>query len=228
MLKKVLWTIIIILVLIALAIWAPWDGMDLTFANLFGVSQPEEFSGLEVSSLKDTLVVYIDGEEQGRVDPGGGILEIPAITPGMHIIKLEKSDDEIDFYWELVQSIDFTPKLNVVMAYELGPAEIFSQGHSIYARDSIGNSEESLAKMNVSANVENAEVKLDGNKIGETPIEDYDLSLDSVHTLTIEREGYESLEFEILPTEQEDRDKLKGIELFIDTHLFWIPIEFSS
>ncbi|MBD3363199.1 PEGA domain-containing protein [Candidatus Dojkabacteria bacterium] len=230
MAKKIIYTTLIILFLISLALWSPWEEYDISFARIFGVKEIEHLSGLELFSLKGELELYLDDEYKGSITPEGGSFVLDDIEKGNHILRISRKSDNPNEYFEVVKSVNFVENLKVVLAYELGPSEEFSQGHIFYARkNSIANPDSTTAMLNINCQgCEEANVFLDEIEIGKTPVEGYQLDLGKVHNLKLEKQNYEDLEFTILPDSQEDRDKLKGIELFIDVNLFLIPIEIEQ
>lgn len=222
---------LILIVLILLALWSPWKQYNWSIASLFGVEEVEKFAGLEVYSLKDTLNIYFDDELIGEVSPDEGVFEKTDVKPGNHIIKLTKKVESENSYYVYTKAINFVEDFDVVVAYELGPTEIFSQGHVFYVgKDTVSYSdqEKRIARLNISTEQDGVEIYLDNDRIGETEVEDYELSLTKLHKIKLTKKNYESLEFDILPDKQEDRDKLAGYELFIDAQLFLIPLKIDK
>jgi hypothetical protein len=219
--------LVFVILLVGIAIWAPFEGIDLSISGLFGVEKSNQISSLRVISLKDSIRVYLDGEQRGETSPEGGVLEIPDVVPGTHIIKLEKVADVEDSqsgYFEFVKSIDFLDSYSVVLAYELGPSAEFSQGHVLLAQNTTQKGDENQTRLNIDVVNTPAEVFIDGNSIGMTPIKNYPISLSSIHDLKFEKDGYENLEFTILPESEEDRKKLSEVDLYLETRLFQIPL----
>lgn len=214
---------LVIFVLILIAIWAPFEEVDLSISRLFGVEQVNKLSSLKVISLKDGITVYMNGEKRGETTPEGGVLEIPDITPGTHIIKLEKISENGE-YFEFLKSIDFVDGYSVVIAYELGPTQKFSQGHVLYAKKSANVSDKDETSINIDVLNTQAEIFIDGASIGNSPIRNYSLSLSDIHNVKIVKGGYEDLEFTILPELEDDRKKLKEVDLYIEAQLFLIPL----
>ncbi len=216
---------IIILILLAflLAIWSPWNSWNISLTRLLGIDPPEEIGGLQVSSLAGTLEVYIDGSLKGTVDPEKSPLTIPAVEPGERQIKLIRKSDVEGAFYQFNQLVKFESGVDVILAYELGPTAEFSEGHLIYATKTakVANPELSL---NIVSSAEGSNVKIDDLDVGQTPIVTYKLDLTKQHKLVISKLGFDSQEFVILPTEQKDRDKLKGYNLNVNVDLFLQPI----
>jgi hypothetical protein len=223
--NKLITIIIIVLALTAIAFWAPFERYDLSISGLFGVQKTDQYSGLQVVSLKDSLGVYIDGDKKGEILPEEGTFEITDINPGTHVVRLEKiGDDSSSSYFEYVRSVDFLDAYSVVLAYELGPSAEFSQGHILYAQRTTNEVEDGKTRLNIDVVNTTAEVFLNGSSIGSTPIQNYELSLSSIHEIRLAQKGYEELEFSILSDSQVDREKLKEVDLFLEARLFLIPI----
>ncbi|MCA9379378.1 PEGA domain-containing protein [Candidatus Dojkabacteria bacterium] len=212
---------ILLLVGFLCALWSPWNSWNLSLPVLLGMEPAPEIGGLQVTSLAGDVVIYIDGFEMGQVASGESITISP-IDPGERQIRLKRVSDVDNAYWEFNRLVKFESGIDVVIAYELGPTEEFSEGHVIYATKSpaVING----IKLNLDATVEGATVLLDGNEIGSTPLVSEVLSLDSQHTLKITKSGYEEQEFKLLPEDQADRDKVAGFNLNVTVNLFLQPL----
>ncbi|MCA9385785.1 PEGA domain-containing protein [Candidatus Dojkabacteria bacterium] len=221
MIKKIFGYTIFTLLLLGVAAWSPWESWDLSFFTLLGIEEQTEYAGLEVYSLKDEFDVYIDGISVGSVSPEFGSLSVPQIEPGSHIVTL-RSDKEN--FFEFTRPIDFHRGLSVVVAYELGPSKVFSQGHVFYALGETVD-EGGMATLTINTAQSDVSVLLDGAELGQSPINELELDLSKNYTIVLKKEGYEELEFNILPETQEERDQLSGLDLFIDASLFLIPFD---
>jgi hypothetical protein len=117
----------------------------------------------------------------------------------------------------------FEEGVNVIASYELGPVESnhFTEGHIFYAEKSFSNDETTL---NITSSPNDARFYLDDQLIGNTPLTDYEIDLQSRHSVRLEKEGYETIEFTILPDSQSARDRLKGYELNLEINMFRYPL----
>jgi hypothetical protein len=219
--KKTFWSFIIVILLIGLAVWAPWNNWNLSWKGLLGLEKPEGLSGLTVYSLAGTMEVYVDSEFQGEASPSTSPYEIDAIDPTEHKIELVRKGTEEDSYFKFSRTLNFQPGINSILSYELGPTKEFSAGYIFYA--SSKGSLESKTTILINSNPDGAKVSMDDVSIGNTPIRNLEVDVSKTHKLKFEADGYEPLEFEILPTNQKDRDKLKGYDLVVETNLFRLP-----
>lgn len=220
--KKLLTIIFIVFGLIFLAAWSPWQNWNLSWINLLGIESKDEFAGLNVNSLAGDLDVSVDGEFQGTANSESGFLEIAPVEPGEHLIAISRKGSDQQ-YTEIVRKINFEAGVDVIIGYELGPTEEFSEGHILTTRKSyVGESGTFLEVFSSPAGIS---VTLDGQFQGETPLKSIPLDLSGKHTLKFEKEGYDSLEIEILPDTQEERDKLNNLIINLEINLFARPID---
>lgn len=215
---------VIVLILIAFlcALWSPWTSWNISFSRLLGIEPPPQIGGLQVTSLAGELEVFVDGISQGKVTPDSSPLTIPAIDPGERQIRLKRIATVDEAYWEFNKLIKFESGVDVVISYELGPTEEFSEGHVIYATRTTDKVDG--LRLNLTSSVEDAVVKIDDVTVGNTPLVAQVISKDKQHTLLISKKGYESQEFKLLPESQEDRDKISGYNLNVLVDLFLQPI----
>lgn len=213
--------IILLLVGFLCALWSPWNSWNLSLPVLLGMEPAPEIGGLQVTSLAGDLEIFIDGFPMGSVASGESVTITP-VDPGERQIRIKRTSSVDNAYWEFNRLIKFESGIDVVVAYELGPTEEFSEGHVIYAT----KSPEKIngIKLNLDSTVDGAKVLLDGNEIGTTPLVSQVLSLDSQHTLKISKDGYEDQEFKLLPEAQEERDKVAGFNLNVIVGLFLQPL----
>lgn len=214
--------IILILIAVLCAIWSPWNSWNISIAQLFGIEPPKQIGGLQVTSLAGELEVFIDGQSRGKVNTETSPLLIPAVTPGERQIRLVRTSQVTGAYWEFNRLIKFESGVDVVLSFELGPTEEFSEGHLIYATKNNELTENLLLAVN--SGVDGAEVLVDDLRAGTTPLAGYVLTRDKQHRVVISAPGYETQEFTILPEDQTQRDKLKGFYLNVDVNLFLLPI----
>jgi len=224
-LRKIIITVLGIVVIAALAVWSPWNKWNMSWLNLLGIESKEVFSGLQVTSLDGEMNVYVDEELVESVNPENSPLEITPIESGEHTVRLERVNSSGQ-YIDIIRKINFESAVNVVIGYEIGPTEDFSEGHIFFANKSFSANNNSVLEI-VSA-VENIKVSLDGIYIGNTPLKEHSLDISTKHKLKFEKEGYDQMEIEILPDSQEDRDKLKNLLLTIEINLFTRPIQLMT
>jgi hypothetical protein len=175
-----------------------------------------------VSSLAGEIEITLDGEKKGSVGPEGSPFLIEDISPGKKLLTLTRVADDTDSYISIERLINFDPKVDTVIAYELGPTEEFSEGHIITAFKSYINKDKT--KLNITSNVKGVDVYFDSRNIGQTPLNSIDLNINTVHKLKFEKKGYETLEISLLPEEEEERMKLAGYDINLEVNLFLIPI----
>ncbi|MFQ5492823.1 MAG: hypothetical protein ACE5DX_01540 [Candidatus Dojkabacteria bacterium] len=219
-LKKIALVILILSGLLVLAVWSPWQNWNLSLTNLLGIEAKEEFSALKVKSLTGEIDIFIDGEYRDTASPETDLLEIFPIDPGEHTVLLRRRNHED--YEEVVRKINFEPQIDVIVGYEIGPSETFSEGHILYARKSFASPGSPL--LEIFSSPEKINVFLDNQFIGETPLKDVNLDISDQRKLRFEKDGYDELEIIVLPESQEERDKLKDTILTIEINLFARPI----
>lgn len=220
--------IVLLVLCLLLAIWAPWNSFNLNIASIFGIKQAVEVSGLQVNSLSGTLDVYVDGNKVGQSLSGNEPFIKENLTPGEHLISLVKVSDIENAYWKYSKVITFYKGTTVVASFNLGPEDEFSEGHIIYATEN--PNPQNKNNLTVSVNVDGASLTMDSNS--EIPFNGsslaVELSLDQQHIIRIHKSGYEDLQFTILPSSQDDRNKLKGLNLNIDAHLMLQPVNIET
>ena len=216
--------IIILLILVAFlcALWSPWNRWNIALPQLFGIAPQAQIGGLQVTSLAGELEVFVDGNSVGSVNPETSPLVVPAIEQGERQIKLVRDTTLAGAYADFNRLIKFESGIDVVISYELGPTDEFSEGHVIYATKKLDNSADVL--LSLQANVTGADVVIDDISAGQTPIAGFKLSLDKQHKVSISKNGFDVQEFTLLPQEQNDRDKLQGYNLNVDVNLFLQPL----
>ncbi len=221
--KKVLVIVFIGVILIGLAVWSPWNRLDFSWKRILGLEKPSGFAGLTLYSLGGNMEVKIDGESKGEVNLANSPVEIGEIIPGEHDLELTRKGSEEQGYTRYFKRLNFVDSINSIISYELGPTEDYSSGYAFYAVSK--NNFDGQASLSVNSKPENAKISLDGVPIGNAPLSDIKIALNQTHKLKLEADGYEPLEFELLPTEQADRDKLQDYSLAVEVRLFKIPID---
>jgi hypothetical protein len=223
--KKFVYLIIVSLLCTLLALWSPWVNWRLDLIQLFGVVMPDQIASLQVYSLAGDIEVSLNNEFKGIAkfeDNEGYILD--RVDPGEQLITLTRVSTVEDSYWSFSKMIKFEAGTSVVLSFNLGPEEDFSEGHIIYAvkKDNL----DSVSKLNIMSNVESALIQVDTTsleQISERFIS-FNINLDSQKQVTISRRGYETLKFTILPDTQDERDKLKDYDLNLEAHLMVQPV----
>lgn len=207
----------------ACAIWSPWTNWDSTVRNVLGIETQVELARLQVSSLAGEVEIYVDDELRGSVGPEGSPFLIEDIEPGQRSVRLVRTSETSGSYIDFNSRLNFSPEIDTVIAYELGPTEQFSEGHIITAYDNF--LEDTGARLSVRTEPAGASITLDGQPLGSAPVENYALSLDRPHEMRLTKEGYEELVITLLPQEQEARDQLEGFDIAVEARLFLIPLD---
>lgn len=222
--RKIIAFLIITVLLILLGIWSPWRNLDFNINSLFGISEQKILSALQVNSLSGTLEVYVDNVLKGEVTPQTSPLFVDQIETGERLIKLVRKSDVPNSYWTFNKLAIFTKGVNVVISYNLGPEEIFSEGNIIYAVDKEDPSKSTT--LEIINNVEDFNVQMDSLPIEKISLNEYTsiLDLSKQHNVKLIKPGYETLEFSILPALQDDRDKLMPYNLIIESQMMYQPI----
>lgn len=216
---------LLVLSLILLAFWSPWQSWNIEWINIFGIDSKDSYSGLKVKSFSGEMEVFIDGESAGITTDQESFLDVYPIEPGEHSVKIARPGNN-GFYTEFERNINFEKDVDVVIGYDLGPSTLFSEGHVLTAKKSFTKGAEPI--LDILSTVVDVDVKLDGRDIGKTPLRSVPITIDSTHILTFSKKGFDSLEIEILPTEQSERDKLKDVELSLEVNLFAKPVELTA
>ena len=210
---------------VVLAFWSPWLYLKLDFAQLFGVSGPESISGLQVHSLAGELEVYLDGELKGTSSADKEPLILDRVVPGDYLLTLKRKSDARSAYWDFNKLITFVPGMSVIVSYNLGPEEIFSEGHIIYTSKKESISEKS--KLHIEMSVDDPEISIEDLSVQRINSREYlsELTFDKTHKITIKKSGYEGLEFVILPDNQDERNAVSQFNLNIDIQLMLQPVK---
>ena len=223
--RKVFRLSILIMALIGLAFWSPWQRWNLQWINIFGIDNKEIYGGLKVKSFSGELEVFLDGESVGKITDQESFLDVYPINPGEHLVKIVRPGNE-GFYTELERTLNFEKEVDVVIGYDLGPSPLFSEGHVLTAKKGYTNGQDPT--LDIVSTINDVDVKLDGKDIGKTPLRSIPVSTNSTHILTFSKNGFDSLEIEVFPTEQKERDKLKDLGLTLEVNLFAKPIELTA
>jgi hypothetical protein len=223
MLKKFLIVTMLVVFCVVCAVLAPWQNWNFNITSLFGITPPEKFARLQVSSLAGEIEIVIDGEVRGSVGPEGSPLLIEDIKPGQRLVKLVRVGEKPEAYISFERLANFSSDIDTVIAYELGPSEQFSEGHVISAFKNYLKPDTTL--LNVNTTPSDVKVSLDGAEIGRSPLQGITLDTTAVHKLRLEKQGYEPLEISLLPESPDERAKLVGYEINVEANLFLIPLK---
>lgn len=226
--KRILFVTLFIVALVLLAIWSPWLSWNIDLANFFGVKKPDAIAGLQINSLAGEMEVYVDSQSISKVTPESSPFILDRLAPGEHLITIKRTGEFASTYSTFNRLLTFEENSAVVISYNIGPDEVFSEGHVIYTTKKENLSGDSM--LNININVEDFNFTYDGMPLEQVNGKSKSIPLDfnSQHSIKISKTGYESLEFSILPETQTDRDKLKGSDLNVDVQLMLQPVEVNN
>lgn len=214
-----------ILILVLLAIWSPWNKWQVNWTNFLGIDSKDAVASLKVLSFGGEIEVYMDEEFLGSAIEPDLPLEVNPIDPGEHLITLKRKGPT-NAYTEITRKINFEPSIDVIIGFEIGPTEEFSEGHILYAKKSFIETQNTT--IDIFSFTPGISVSLNDRFIGETPLKDIPIAIDAKQKLTFSKPGYDQLEIMILPDTQEERDKIKGLKLNLEVNLFVKPINVTS
>lgn len=211
-----------------LALWSPWLQWNISLNDVFNVEEPESIAGLYVYSLSGTLEVQVDGESQGVVTPEDSPLILDTITPGDRLVTITRSALIDTSYWTFNELITFTEGVNVVISYNIGPTEEFSEGNIVSAVEKPLDQE--LNEITIQVNTEDAFVTLDNTPVQEiNPTSFRELiDLSTQHEITVSKPGFETFTFTVLPDTQEERDDLQNFNFVVNVQLLQIPVQLEE
>lgn len=226
--KKILVATLVIVALVLLAIWSPWLRWNIDLANIFGVKKPDSIAGLQINSLAGEMEVFIDNNSVGKVTPESSPFILDRLTPGEHLVTLKRTGDFASTYSSFNKLLTFEENSSVVISYNIGPDDVFSEGHVIYTTKKDNAAADS--KLNINVNTTDFNFTYDGLPVEKVNGSTKSLVLDfnMQHQIKISKSGYESLNFTILPETQSDRDKLKPLDLNVDVQLMLQPVEVNT
>lgn len=222
--RKLIFGSFLVVSCLILALWSPWIKWDFNVSSLFGVEEKEEIAGLQVISLSGDIEVFIDGVTIGTAAKDNPLI-VDRVTPEEHLVTLRRKSDIRNAYWSFNELITFEANTQVIVSYNLGPEEEFSEGHVIYAAKKSDLNKTSV--LNFEIDVEDASVQLDDiptQRITERKLTET-LNFDKQHRVVITKNGYESLEFLILPEKQEERNLLKDYDINVKVRLAALPVK---
>lgn len=224
--RKLLKIFSLVAVLILLAFWSPWNNWDYHWSNVLGIESKKEFSSLKIKSFAGEMEVFVDEESVGYVSDNDGFLEIYPIEPGEHSVRLTRPDDETGFYQDVERKLNFEKEVDVVIGYDLGPTDLFSEGHVLTARRSYTLGQNPT--LDIVSALDDVNVKIDGLDVGKTPLRSIPMSTDSTHVLVFQKKGFDPLEIELFPEDGASRAKLKDLELTLEVNLFVKPVDLTG
>ncbi|MDD3647360.1 MAG: PEGA domain-containing protein [Candidatus Dojkabacteria bacterium] len=218
--KKIGLCLLVVVIAVVLAILLPWENIGELKNKLTGGAA--DYASLKVYSLGGDMKVFVDGAEKGTVLSDTTYLEIFPIEVGKHEVKLVRIASNDIFYEEFLETISFEKGFDTVISWELGPTEESTSGWILYARRNVSAVDD--VKLNVESDPKGAQIKLDGGEASYSPLVNFALSHDKQHNLIISEEGYQTMELPILPEDEEERNLLRGYDLFLDIDLYKLPI----
>lgn len=221
---RVLKKILVVVILLALGFWSPWLYIQLDLAQFFGIQKPEEISGLQVNSLAGEIEVYLDGQFKGVSSADRTPLILDRVTPGDYLLTLKRKTDVRGSYWDFNQLISFIPSTTIIATFNLGPEELFSEGHVIYASKKENPLQPS--KLNVFTNADNSKVEFEDLNVQtiNSSHNSVQLEFDKPRKLNVSKDGYDTLEITILPEDENERRSLQNFDLNIYVYLLLQPV----
>ncbi len=226
MLKKFVVVIIIVVLAVICAVAAPWQNWNITIFSFLGLAPPTQLARLQVTSLAGELEILVDGQTKGSVGPEGSPFIIEDIEPGQRLVKLVRVSETDGAYTAFERLLNFNQDIDTVIAYELGPTEEFSEGTVITAFRSFSNDQRTT--LNIETSPGDVKASLNGQDIGLTNLEGIEIDISNIARIKLEKQGYETIELNLLPEDSAQREKLKGYEIQLEANLFLIPIRIGE
>lgn len=226
--RKFLIRILIFALLVLLAIWSPWLKWQIDFASIFGVYKPDSIAGLQVSSLAGDIEIFLDNQSVGIVNPQSSPFFLDRVAPGEHLLSIKRPGEFANTYATINRLINFEQNTTVIIVYNIGPHELFSEGHIIYATKK--GSQNQNSTLNIKVNTSDFLFGFDTDALERISTNNLTriLDLSTQHKISLSKVGYESFEFTILPDNQSERDKLKNFDLNIEISLMLQPVEVTT
>lgn len=218
--------VFIIFICILVALWSPWLYWKFDLVSLFGVKKPDPISGLQVFSLSGELEVFLDNKSYGKVKVETSPFILDKVSVGEHLITLKRTSSIKNAYWNFNKLVTFEQGTNVVISYNIGPSLEFSEGEVIYAIKKPDLTKAS--QLNINTNISEPNIQLDNaqpQRVRGSSSYSQSIALDTQHKVKISKQGFESLEFTVLPESNDDRNKLKDYDINIDSQLLYQPVE---
>lgn len=209
----------------SLGAWSPWNQWEFSILQTLGLKQSTDYSGMQVYALAGQVEVEIDGEVVGNVSVDGSPLDIYEIEPGEHLVSVSRIPDDNSndpIYYQLNRVLSFKKGINTVLAYEIGPSEEFSSGYIITSSDAIDKDKNYL---NIIVAQEDARIFINDIDAGITPLSNYEIRLDQTYKIRVEKDNYETIEFDLLPEDEDQKKLLEDSDISVEINLFQLPIE---
>jgi hypothetical protein len=216
-------TILIILALLALAVFSPWRNLNINLGNIFGVKNTSETSTLEVSSLGGKLKVFLDGNEVGSTNFQDPKLEISPITSGNHTLKLMRDSDVS--YPSFEKTILFAPGISSSISYELGLSEDISNGWLIVPVKKVVKTTSTDTDITFRVLPEDSVLSINGEKKDSKVVK---LDPKTKYDVRITKEGYLPQSFQILGFDDSKVKQSSDYEYIVDVKLGSIPLKVES
>jgi len=227
---KYLNLIIISILILVLAIF----GKDIIvyFLNSTGILK-DTGAVIESISLGGDMKIFIDGVEKGVVRGSQSKFELDGISNGVHKVELSKISD-LPFP-KFTTTLNFLDGFATTVAYEIGPSESVSQGWTIEPVEKDSVSDQSTIE--IITNIESSSVKLfdeDTNgeikPLGESVNPTYNLDFKSGYKVSIEKDGYLPVTFNIFGYDagsEKILEKAKKYNYIIKVYLFELPLKIN-
>ena len=167
---------------------------------------------LSINTKGGEANVNIDGKDYGSTP-----LEIKDLPSGEYTIVLSKISESENFYQNHSFDIYLTQNTESRIDIEIGPNSLVYG--SILYYTSIPKNSSNTGLLTVTSSPLDAEITLDGEKLGNTPLSGYQLT-QGQYTVKISKEGYEEVKTPVIIRE--------GYHLNIKSFLFPIPLTLES
>ncbi len=202
------------------AIFAPFEKIYELKNNLF--YRAGKVSSLKVYSLGGEMEVFVDNEAKGTVSPDMPFLDVFPIDRGEHTVRLLRKSSNEGFYKEFEKRIWFEEGFDVIVSCEIGPSLDSSFGWMLYAKKA-NDGIEGVVRLHLKCNTRDCIARIDEKEsFGDG--EEYLMSLDSQHYVNVKASGYQGIEFQLLPNEEEARRLISGYDLYLEVNLYRLPI----
>jgi len=204
---------------------SPWIYINIDINTLFGIVKPEEVAALKVVTIKGDLEVLIDKKVVGNVEESKNNNTFNKIEPGNRLVTIRRAGELADKYWTFNKIIPFEKNTTVVITYNIGPSELFSEGHIIYAIKK--ENPTTQPSININLNTNGGVLQINEGELLQLNSNKYKsfISLEQQNKIYVTQLGYESQEFLVLPDTQEERDKFKEYDINVDIHLMMQPLQ---
>lgn len=216
-------TILIVLILLALAVFSPWRNLNINLGSIFGIKNTSETSTLEVSSLGGKLEVFLDDNEVGSTNFQDPKLEISPISAGSHKLKLMRDSDVV--YPTYEKTILFAPGISSSISYELGLSEDMTNGWLIIPEKRVIKTASTETSITFRVFPEDSTLSINGQKKDSKVVK---LDPKTKYDVRITKEGYLPLSFQILGFDDSKIKLSSEYEYIVDVKLGSIPLKVES